>query len=116
MSEITGSIDGEPAFTFTPDGEVEKWPNLTHQNRDKLYQTIKSVGISMDNKWLSDAAIETIEKLKFLVKELADVADYIRKKYEYDVQLSESWHVPTKETKIKLKKAEALIEEARALL
>jgi hypothetical protein len=77
MSEITGmnevvlSIDGEPAFTFTPDEP---------------------------------------RGIKHVLKELADVADYIRKECNW----RGAWAEPY--AKKKLDEAEALIEEARALL
>jgi hypothetical protein len=41
----------------------EGWPHLTNASRAKLYAACRSVGVVMDGKWLSESAIEAIEKL-----------------------------------------------------
>lgn len=56
-----------------PSREAENWPNLTHQNRERLHALCKSVGVVMDDKWLSDAAIEAIEKLSIPAGDLMAV-------------------------------------------
>lgn len=48
----------------------EQWPNLAHQNRDKLLAACQAVGVKPAGKWLSDIALEAIAKLNGRVAEL----------------------------------------------
>ena len=51
----------------------ENWPRPSdvsvdaHQKRDLLYAKCVEVGINMDNKWLSEAAIEAIDHLMEII-------------------------------------------------
>lgn len=47
----------------------EQWPNLTHQMRDMLLAKC-SPHVGMENKWLSEAAVEAITLLEARVREL----------------------------------------------
>lgn len=43
---------------------VEQWPLLTHQKRDELLTACYQAGVNSAGKWLSECAIEAIEKLE----------------------------------------------------
>jgi hypothetical protein len=47
-----------------PTVETEDWPNLTHESRQELLKEIQAAGTDVTNKWLSQAAVETIRRLR----------------------------------------------------
>jgi hypothetical protein len=55
----------------------EEWPNLDHQERDKLAALCSKVGIPRNN-WLSSRACEAIEKLLTIIEDAknANITEY----------------------------------------
>lgn len=51
---------------------AENWPNLTHQCRDALLAAVQSAGVDITGKWLSEAAVEAIQKLQQEIAELRE--------------------------------------------
>lgn len=44
--------------------ETEDWPHITAENRAKLYAACIAAGTATEDKWLSEVALETIERLR----------------------------------------------------
>lgn len=51
---------------------AERWPDLNHQCRDRLFVLCQRVGVIRDDQWLSEACIEAITKLQGQVASLTE--------------------------------------------
>jgi hypothetical protein len=62
LKSLAREWDDEAALlTAAADLIQDKWPNLTHQMRDKLLALVQQAGVNVQGKWLSEAACEAIE-------------------------------------------------------